>query len=76
LDNQNADYLEIYNRSKHIIDLKDVKVGYGGDTLPQKAVVAVSKGFQLHPQEYAVLCKQREITLQQYICKDEKRLME
>lgn len=76
LDNQNADYLEIYNRSNHIIDLKDVKVGYGGDTLPQKAVVAVSKGFQLHPQEYAVLCKQREITLQQYICKDEKRLME
>lgn len=76
LDNQNADYLEIYNRSNLIIDLKDVKVGYGGDTLPQKAVVAVSKGFQLHPQEYAVLCKQKEITLQQYICKDENRLIE
>lgn len=76
LDYQNADYLEIYNRSNHIIDLKDVKIGYGGDTLPQKAVVAVSIGFQLHPQEYAVLCKQKEITLQQYICKEEKRLME
>ncbi len=75
-DNQNADYLEIYNRSSHIIDLKDVKVGYGGDTLPQKAVVAVSKGFQLHPQEYAVLCKEREITLQQFICKEENRLID
>ena len=76
IDNENADYLEIYNRSKHIIDLKEVKVGYGGDTLPQKAVVAVSKGWQLQPKTYVALCKQKNITLQQYVCKDEKRLVE
>ena len=28
------------------------------------------------PDEYAVLCRQRDITLQQYICKDEKRLIQ
>jgi len=76
LDGSSADYLEIYNRSGHIIDLKEVKVGYGGDTLPQKAVIAVSKGWQLHPKEYVALCRQREVTLQQYICKDERRLIQ
>lgn len=76
LDGSNADYLEIYNRSGRIIDLKEVKVGYGGDTLPQKAVTAVSKGWQLHPNEYVALCRQREVTLQQYICKDERRLIQ
>ncbi len=75
-DNENADFVEIYNRSNHIIDLKEVKVGYGGDTLPQKAVVAVSKGCQLLPKTYVALCKRKDITLQQYVCKDEKRLVE
>ena len=76
LDGENADYVEIYNRSNRIIDLKDVKIGYGGDTLPQKAVTTVSNGWQLHPNEYAVLCRQRDVTLQQYICKDKKRLIQ
>lgn len=76
IDNQNAEYVEIFNRSSHIIDLKEVKIGYGGDTMPQKAVIAASKGFQLHPGEYAALCKQKEVTMQQYICKDENRLIE
>ena len=76
LDNENADYVEIYNRSNHIIDLKEVKIGYGGDTLPQKAVIAVSKGWQLLPKTYVALCKQKNVTLQQYVCKDETRLVE
>jgi hypothetical protein len=76
LDGEAADYLEIYNRSEHIIDLKDIKVGYGGDTLPQKAITSTSKGWQLLPKSYVALCKQREVTLQQYICKDASRLLE
>ena len=75
-DDENADYLEIYNRSNHIIDLKDVKIGYGGDTLPQKAVIAASKGWQLLPKTFVALCKQKEITLRQYVCKNETRLLE
>ena len=76
LDGENADYVEIFNRSDRTIDLKDVKIGYGGDTLPQKAITAVSKGWQLLPDEYAVLCRQRDITMQRYICKDEKCLIQ
>ena len=76
LDDENADYVEIYNRSDHIIDLKEVKIGYGGDTLPHKAVIAASKGWQLFPKAYVALCKQKRITMQQYICKDETRLVD
>lgn len=75
-DGEKSDYVEIFNRSSHIIDMKDVIIGYGGDTLPQKTVNACSKGFQLYPNKYIVLCKQRSLTLQQYICKDEKCLIE
>ena len=76
LGDENADYLELYNRSDHIIDLKEVKIGYDGDTLPQKAIVAFSRGWQLHPKSYVALCKQRAVTIQQYVCKDESRLLE
>ena len=75
-DNEHADYIEIFNRSDHFIDLKEVKIGYGGDTLPQKAVLAVSKGWQLGPKSYATLCKERDVTREQYFCKDESRLIE
>lgn len=75
-DNENADYVELYNRANHIIDLKDVKIGYGGDTLPQKAVTAAPQGWQIQPKSYVTLCKNRSVTLQQYICKDESRLLE
>ena len=76
IDDETADYIEIYNRSGHIIDLKEVKIGYGGDTLPEKAVCAASKGWQLQPKTYAALCKRPDITREQYICKDESRLLE
>jgi len=71
-----ADYLELYNRSNKIIDLKDLKVGYGGDTLPQKAIFACSKGRQMPPESYIVLCRQKATTIEQYICRDENALIE
>ena len=71
---ENADYVEIYNRSDKIIDLKKVKVGYGGDTLPQKAVIAVPEGLQMPPNTYIALCKQPAVTREQYICKDNRAL--
>ena len=76
LGDENADYLEVYNRSDKILDLKDVKIGYGGDTMPQKAVVAVSKGLQMPPGTYIALCKQKNITEEQYFCRDELALIE
>lgn len=67
-DGTDADFIEIFNRSSKIIDLKNVKIGSGGDTLPLKAVCTVSSGRQLFPMEYCTLCKNRELTLQQYNC--------
>ncbi|MBO4488633.1 MAG: lamin tail domain-containing protein [Bacteroidales bacterium] len=67
-DGTDADFVELYNRSTHIIDLKEVKIGSGGDTLPDKAVVAVSSGMLMMPGSYAVLCKNRKMTSQQYHC--------
>ena len=75
MDGEAGDYLEIFNRSDQIVDLKDVKIGYGGDTLPQKAVTAFPKGRQLPPLRYAVLCRDRTATMQQYYCKDASSLI-
>lgn len=67
-DGTDADFIEVFNKSSKIIDLKDIKIGSGGDTLPSKAVIAVSSGRQLFPMEHCALCKNRELTLQQYNC--------
>lgn len=63
-----AEFIEIFNRSSKIIDLKALKIGYGGDTLPLKTINAVSSGKLLFPQEYCVLCKNKQATLKEYFC--------
>lgn len=68
-DGADADFVEVFNRSSYVIDLKDVKVGSGGDTMPLKSVFA-SDGFQLMPGAYCALCKNRRLTEQQYYCRN------
>lgn len=63
---EDADYVEIYNRSSDIIDLKKVKIGSGGGDIPDKAVVAVSAGYQLFPKQMVALCKNRKLTEAHY----------
>ena len=63
---EDADYIEIYNRSAKIIDLKKVKIGSGGGDLPEKTTVAVSKGYQLFPKQMVALCKNRKLTEEHY----------
>lgn len=74
IDGTDAKFIEIYNRSRHIIDLKDIKIGTGGDTLPEKTIVACGSGLQLLPQEYCCICKNPVLTAEQYICKTEHAL--
>lgn len=59
---EDADYVEIFNRSANIIDLKYVKIGSGGDGLPDKAAIAVNEGYQLFPKQMVALCKNRKLT--------------
>lgn len=69
-DGTDADFIEIYNNSSKIIDLKDIKIGSGGDELPLKAICAVSSGRQLMPQGYCALCKDKEHTSSHYYCQN------
>lgn len=73
-DGADADFIELYNRSGKIIDLKEVKIGSGGDTLPNKTVTVVGNGRQLFPGEYCALCKDRDHTLAHYYCPDTRVL--
>lgn len=75
-DYSDADYIELYNNSGKILDMKYVRIGYGGDTMPKKSVVAVPAGWQLLPQSYILLCKQRDVTTGQFFCKNEDCVVE
>lgn len=65
-NSEDADYVEIYNRSEQIIDLKNVKIGSGGDAFPEKTAIAVSEGYQLFPGQMTALCKNRKLTEKHY----------
>ncbi len=67
-DGADADFIEIYNNSSKIIDLKDLKIGSGGDELPLKTICAISSGRQLMPHEYCAICKDIEHTTSHYYC--------
>lgn len=62
-----ADFVEIYNRSEKIIDLKKVKIGSGGGDLPEKAVVVYGKGYQLFPGKLAAVGKNVRLTAEHYL---------
>ncbi len=68
-DGEDADFVELFNNSSFIIDLKDVRIGSGGDTMPLRSVGA-SNGFQLMPGAYCALCKKRKLTQRQYYCRN------
>lgn len=70
-----ADFIEVFNNSDQILDLKEVRIGSGGDTLPQKAVF-ITDGRQLFPGEYCAVCKNKTLTSGQYFCPDMLTLLE
>lgn len=74
-DGADADFIEIFNKSSKIIDLKDVKIGSGGDAIPLKAVTASYEGMQIIPNGYCALCKDRKQTLNRYVVPDPLRLL-
>jgi gliding motility-associated-like protein len=75
-DNTRAEFVELYNRSQKVIDLASLRIGSGGADLPDKSVIAVSSGFLLFPYEYAVLCKHKTITEEQYYVPYPNRLIQ
>ncbi len=75
-DKEDADFIEIFNKSSKIIDLKHVKIGSGGDTIPLKAVWASSSGGQLFPNGYCALCKNKKLTMGRYLVPEPLNLLQ
>ena len=61
-----GDYVELYNRSDKIIDLGKTRLGIGNGEVPDNAVETMADGFLLFPQQYAAICKNRSLTIEQY----------
>lgn len=66
-DDTDGDYIELYNRSGKIIDLGRTRLGVGNGDIPDNAIETVKDGFLLFPQQYAAICKNRTLTIEQYI---------
>ncbi|MDR3048137.1 MAG: lamin tail domain-containing protein, partial [Bacteroidales bacterium] len=71
----NSTYIELYNFSDKIIDLKNIKIGEGGNDLPEKWVIADPTGCQILPKQYVVLCKNKKTTLEEYFVPYPERLL-
>ena len=64
--NTNADYIELLNRSDKVIDVGRMRIGSGNESNPEKLVFISSSGFNLFPNQYVCICKNRDLTYQQY----------
>lgn len=53
-----AEYIEIYNNSENIIDLKGCKIGDASNSIAKFSSTSL-----LHPQEYAVICSSTKVEL-------------
>ncbi|MBT3422915.1 MAG: hypothetical protein HN431_08935 [Bacteroidetes bacterium] len=71
------DFVEIYNRSKNIIDLKTIKIASFDDSMQIKNVNSISaKTKILYPEEYLVISENTSDIESQYLCKYPDRLFQ
>lgn len=73
--NEDADFIEIYNKSKKIIALSQIRIGSGGNYIPDKSILVSEEGFDLFPNQYVALCKNPHLTENFYICPYPKKLL-
>jgi len=73
--NEDADFIEIYNKSEKIIALSQIRVGSGGTDIPDKSILISKEGFDLFPNQYIALCKNPILTEVSYICPYSERLL-
>ena len=71
------DYIELYNRSNHIIDLKQLYLATRNATGQLTAAISISPvSLLLFPGEYRVLTENRLWLQQQYLVKDPSLIIE
>lgn len=64
--NSDADFIEILNCSSKVIDVGKMRIGYGPYENPEKIVQISSTGYLLFPQSYLAICKNKQVTSDQY----------
>ena len=70
-----ADFIEIFNCSSKVIDVGKMRIGYGKFENPEKIVPIASTGYLLFPQSYLAVCKNKQITLDQYFTPNPENLL-
>lgn len=75
-ESTDAPYIELYNRSDKVIDIGRLYLGVGNGDLPKSVVTIVEDGWQLFPQQYVAICKDKALTESQYIVQNQKSLVE
>lgn len=66
IGDSDGDYVELYNNSDKLVDLSDLLIGVGNGEQPTTAVKVVEDGWQLFPRCYAAICKNKQLTTEQY----------
>jgi len=68
-----VDFIEIYNRSQKVIDLRDITIASWDTTktVPTKKLVIAPEGYLLFPSEYLILSDNSDIIKSQYTVKNE-----
>lgn len=64
--NSDADFIEIMNCSSKVIDVGKMRIGYGQFENPEKIVQISSTGYLLFPHNYLAICKNKQLTSDQY----------
>ena len=61
------DYVELYNRSNKVIDLKDLKIArYDEEGMPETWYTILPQGYLLFPADYVVLTENSDAVKEQY----------
>lgn len=66
IGDSDGDYVELYNNSDKLLDLSDLLIGIGNGEVPTSVAKVVEDGYQLFPQCYAAICKNKRLTTEQY----------
>lgn len=69
------DYLELYNRSQKIVNLKDLYVANRNDSAVLSSIKQVSTGYLFFPGDYVVLTQNPDWVQQNYLVKNPKALI-
>jgi hypothetical protein len=73
-----VDYVEIYNRSEKIIDIRDMRLANYDDFILDYDNISVisEEAFTLFPGEYWILCTAPQIVKNQFLCKHPNNFIE